>query len=160
MNTKLHAVTDVDGRPIRFSISAGHVSDDTGAAALLGSLPKAQSLLADRGYNAGWFRDALKDKGIKPCISGRTSRGQAGQIRQAPQEDRDLVRSAEGLAKDCNPIRSKREGLPLGHSTRRDRDVLAMKQDRALTLVDRTLVWLAPDREKPLTGNRSKHGTN
>ena len=72
MNTKLHAVTDAEGRPIRFFMTAGQVSDYTGAAALLGSLPPADWLLADRGYDADWFRDALKDKGIKPCIPGRS----------------------------------------------------------------------------------------
>ncbi len=79
MNTKLHAVTDADGRPIRFFMTAGQVSDYTGAAALLGSLPAADWLLADRGYDADWFREALKDKGIKPCIPGRKSRGKASQ---------------------------------------------------------------------------------
>lgn len=49
MNTKLHAVTDARGRPIQFFMSAGQVSDCNGAAALLGSLPKADWLLADRG---------------------------------------------------------------------------------------------------------------
>lgn len=63
MNTKRHAVTDTKGRPIRFFMSAGQVSDDTGAAALLGSLPAAEWLLADRGYDAGWFLEALKNKG-------------------------------------------------------------------------------------------------
>lgn len=67
MNTKLHAVTDAEGRPIRFFMTTGHISDYTGAAALLDSLPKADWLLADRGYDADWFREALKDKGIKPC---------------------------------------------------------------------------------------------
>ena len=62
MNTKLHAVTDADGRPIRFFMTAGQVSDYTGAAALLGSLPKADWLLADWGYDAD-------------CIPGRKSRG-------------------------------------------------------------------------------------
>ena len=52
MNTKLHAVTDAEGRPIRFFMTAGQVSDYTGAAALLGGLPKAEWLLADRGYDA------------------------------------------------------------------------------------------------------------
>ena len=64
MNSKLHAVTDADGRPIRFIMTAGEVSDYTGAAALLESLPKAEWLLADRGYDADWFRDALKDMAI------------------------------------------------------------------------------------------------
>lgn len=63
MNTKRHAVTDTQGRPIRFFISAGQVSDGTGAAALLGSLPAAEWRLADRGYDAGWFLEALKNKG-------------------------------------------------------------------------------------------------
>jgi transposase len=30
MNTKLHAVTDADGRPIRFFMTAGQVSDFCG----------------------------------------------------------------------------------------------------------------------------------
>ena len=75
MNTKLHAVTDADGRPIRFFMTAGQVSGYTGPAARLGSLPKAECLLADRGHDADWFRDAMKDKGIKPCIPGRKSYG-------------------------------------------------------------------------------------
>lgn len=50
MNTKLHAVTDAKGRPLRFFMTAGQVSDYTGAAALLGSLPAAERLIADRGY--------------------------------------------------------------------------------------------------------------
>ena len=74
MNTKLHAVTDENGRPISFFMSAGETSDFTGAAALLNSLPPAQWLLADRGYDADWFREGLKNKGIKACIPGRKSR--------------------------------------------------------------------------------------
>jgi transposase len=75
MNIKLHAVTDAHGPPIRLFMTAGQVSDYTGTAALLDSLPKAEWLLADRGYDADWFRGALKDNGIRPCISGRKSRG-------------------------------------------------------------------------------------
>ena len=74
MNTKLHAVTDANGRPLSFFMTAGQVSDYTGAAALLDDLPKAQWLLADRGYDADWYRDALQAKGITPCIPGRKSR--------------------------------------------------------------------------------------
>ena len=51
------------------------MSDYTGAAALQGSLLKAEWLLADRGYDADLFREALKDKAIKPCIPGLKSHG-------------------------------------------------------------------------------------
>ena len=74
MNTKLHAVTDTSGRPIRLFITAGQVSDYTGAAVLMNSLPEADWLLADRGYDADWFRETLVDKGITPCIPSRKSR--------------------------------------------------------------------------------------
>lgn len=66
--TKLHAVTDAKSRPIQFFMSAGPVSDCKGAAALLAHLPKADWMLADRGDDADWFREALKGKGIRACI--------------------------------------------------------------------------------------------
>lgn len=31
-------------------------------------------MLADRGYDADWFRAALQRKGIKTCVPGRKSR--------------------------------------------------------------------------------------
>jgi transposase len=46
LNTKLHAVTDAKGRPLKFFMTAGQVSDYTGAAALLGNLPAAEWMLA------------------------------------------------------------------------------------------------------------------
>ncbi len=70
MNTKLHAVADANGRPLSFFLTAGQISDTTGAAALLDDLPKAQCQLGDRGTDAAWFRDAVQAKGIKPCIPG------------------------------------------------------------------------------------------
>ena len=55
-------------------LSAGQTSDHTGAAALVRSLPKAGVLLADRGYDANRFRNALTDMGIQPCIPSRRNR--------------------------------------------------------------------------------------
>lgn len=74
MNTKLHAVTDKNGRPIRFFVTAGQLSDYTGARALVSSLPSADWLLGDQGYDADWFREALVGKRMKPCMPGRKSR--------------------------------------------------------------------------------------
>ncbi len=49
LNTKLHAVTDAKGRPLRFFMTAGQVSELPPAGGLLGSLPAAEWLIADRG---------------------------------------------------------------------------------------------------------------
>ena len=74
MNTKLHAVCDSQGRPISLFVTAGQVSDYIGARALLSSVPNVDWLLGDRGYDADWFREALRDKGIRACIPGRKQR--------------------------------------------------------------------------------------
>ena len=55
-------------------LSQGQMSDYKGAKLLFESLPTAPVLLADRGYDADWFRDALRQKGIKPCIPPRKNR--------------------------------------------------------------------------------------
>jgi transposase len=107
MNTKLHAVTDAEGRPIRFFMTAGQVSDYTGAAALLGSLPKADWLLADRGYDADWFRDALKDKGIKPCIPGRKSRAKPIKHDKRRYKRRSRIEIMFGRLKDWRHVATR-----------------------------------------------------
>ena len=74
MNSKLHTVTDALGRPLRMFLTAGQRSDYVGARALLDALPPAKHMLADRGYDADWYRGALEDKGITPCIPSRKNR--------------------------------------------------------------------------------------
>ncbi len=45
-------------------MSAGQVSEYTGVAASLDDLPRAQGLLGNRGYEAGWFRDASRPESL------------------------------------------------------------------------------------------------
>jgi transposase len=67
-------VCDQDGRPINLHLTEGQVSDYDGARVLVDKLPKAQTLLADRGYDADWFREALIKMGITPCIPPKKNR--------------------------------------------------------------------------------------
>jgi transposase len=55
-------------------LSEGQMSHYKGAALMLDALPSAKALLGDRGYDAGWFRNALAKRGILPCIPSKTSR--------------------------------------------------------------------------------------
>ena len=102
MNTKLHAVTDANGRPISLFMTAGQVSDYIGAAALLDTLPKAQWLLGDRGYDADWFRDALQAKGITPCIPGRKSRTEPIKYDKRRYKRRNRIEPKVGEARSCS----------------------------------------------------------
>lgn len=74
MNSKLHVVCDSRGRPIQMYLSAGETSDYVGAAGLLRFMPRVKCLLADRVYDADWFRNALTDINITPCIPSRKNR--------------------------------------------------------------------------------------
>ncbi len=67
-------MTGSQGRPINVFVTAGQVSDDVGAGGLLSGLPNVKWLPGDRGHDADGFRDALKDKGTRPCVPGRKAR--------------------------------------------------------------------------------------
>jgi len=107
LNTKLHAVTDARGRPLRFFMTAGQVSDCTGAAALLNRLPAAEWLIADRGYDADWLREALKGKGIRPCIPGRKSRGKPVRYDKRRYRRRNRIEIMFGRLKDWRRIATR-----------------------------------------------------
>jgi putative transposase len=74
LNSKLHAVCDGHGRPLILLLSEGQMSDYKGAAKMLAAFPKAKTLLADKGYDADWFRDALAARKITACIPSRVNR--------------------------------------------------------------------------------------
>lgn len=107
LNTKLQAVTDAKGRPLKFFMTAGQVSDYTGAAALLSSLPAAEWMIADRGYDADWFRDAFKDKGIRACIPSRKSRGKAVRYDKWRYRRRNRIEIMFGRLKDWRRVATR-----------------------------------------------------
>lgn len=45
-----------------------------GAALMINVLPNAKALLADRGFDADWFRTALAEHGITACIPSKVNR--------------------------------------------------------------------------------------
>ena len=55
-------------------LSEGQMSDHKGARLVLDALPPAAALIADRGYDSRWFRQALTARGIEPCIPSSKSR--------------------------------------------------------------------------------------
>jgi transposase len=50
------------------------MSDHKGARLVLEALPSGATLIADRGYDSNWFREALADKRITACIPPTRSR--------------------------------------------------------------------------------------
>ena len=93
-------------------MSAGQVSDYKGAAAMLSSLPNADWLLADRGYDADWLREALQDKGIKACIPGRKSRKKAVKYDKRRYKKRNRIEIMFGRLKDWRRVATRYDRCP------------------------------------------------
>lgn len=85
-------------------LSEGQMSDYKGAALLVAVLPKAKELLADRGYDAGWFRAALREKGIVPCIPSKKNRKIQIEYDRQLYKQRHKIENMFGRLKDWRRI--------------------------------------------------------
>ena len=89
--TKIHAVVDALGNPVRLSLTEGQVHDITQAAELHGFVHHA-NVLADKGYDSDALIAVLEARACIPIIAPRDCR--AGRRRRYDQhiyKDRFLV---------------------------------------------------------------------
>ena len=88
-------------------LSAGQTSDYIGARALLDALPPAGVLLADRGYDADWYRNALIEIDIQPCIPARKGRKTAAPHDADLYRKRHKIENMFGRLKDWRRIHTR-----------------------------------------------------
>jgi transposase len=88
-------------------LTAGQVSDFKGAALLVDQFPAANHLLADKGYDADWFRKALLEKGITPCIPSKKNRKQQIPHDKKLYKQRHKVENMFGRIKDWRRISTR-----------------------------------------------------
>ena len=62
LTTKVHAVVDALGLPIKLALSEGQAYDGHQAKGLLGDLPPKAMVLADRAYDADAIRSLIADQ--------------------------------------------------------------------------------------------------
>ena len=102
------------------------MSDYQGAALMLPAMPEAKELLADKGYDADWFRAALakasRPRRLHPLEIQSEGRHPLRRrpLQTAPQ-NRKHVRTAQRLAPHPHPLRPLRPCLLLGNLHRRRR---------------------------------------
>ena len=63
LTSKIPAVVDTNGLPLRIALTAGEARDNRLAGRLLSRLKSGAMLLADRGYDADWIRTLAAEKG-------------------------------------------------------------------------------------------------
>lgn len=74
LTTKIHAVVDAEGRPIRLDLSPGQDHDCTKALPLLDGLAKGSILLADRAYDTDTIRSFADERGAWANIPPKSNR--------------------------------------------------------------------------------------
>jgi transposase len=77
-------------------------------------LSSADWLLADRGYDADWLRESLKDNGIMPCIPGRKSLGKPIWHDKHRYRRRKGIEIMFGRLKDLRRVVTRYDRCPKG----------------------------------------------
>ena len=88
-------------------LSEGQMSDYKGAAMMFDALPPAKAILADRGYDADWFRDALTARGIVPCIPSKANRKAPIPHDQTLYRQRHKIENMFGKIKDWRRVHTR-----------------------------------------------------
>ncbi|WP_420587546.1 IS5 family transposase [Marivita sp.] len=74
LGTKIHALTNQDGLPIRYELTPGQAHDAPPCKALLDNLQPGQHVLADKAYDADWIRDMIWEQGAIDVIPPKANR--------------------------------------------------------------------------------------
>lgn len=83
------------------------MSDYKGAALMIDAIPNAKVLLGDKGYDAGWFRKALAERGITPCIPPKLNRKTVIPFDKMLYRCRHKIKNTFGKLKDWRRIHTR-----------------------------------------------------
>ena len=74
LTSKVHAVVDANGLPVRLDLSPGEAHDNRLCRVLLAGLQPKTMVLADRGYDADWIRALVNEQGAWANIPPKCNR--------------------------------------------------------------------------------------
>jgi transposase len=74
LTTKIHALVDAEGRPVRLALTAGQAGDAPAAPELLEVLVPGATLIADRAYDTDAIRRLAAERGAWANIPPRIIR--------------------------------------------------------------------------------------
>ena len=74
LTTKIHALVDAEGRPVRLLLTAGQANDAPACEQLLPLVAKGAILIADRAYDTNAIRATMAERGAWANIPPRVNR--------------------------------------------------------------------------------------
>jgi transposase len=91
LSTKIHAVVDELGLPVKLMLTPGQASDKATAPALVTALPAASAFVGDRGYDARDLVDLVNARGGCAHIPTQRDRKIQRSVDPALYRKRNLV---------------------------------------------------------------------
>jgi transposase len=74
LTTKIHALVDAEGRPVRLELTAGQTHDSQPALAMLEAMREGTILLADKAYDSDAIRQLAENKKAWANIPPKSNR--------------------------------------------------------------------------------------
>jgi transposase len=111
LTSKIHAVVDTKGLPVRLALTAGEAHDNRLVLTLLSSLKSGAMLLADRGYDANWIRTLANQKGAWANIPPKKNRKESLCFSPHLYRARNLVERFFNKIKQCRRIATRYDKL-------------------------------------------------
>ena len=109
LTSKIHAVVDANGLPVRVALTAGEAHDNRLAGRLLSRLKSGAMLLADRGYDADWIRALAAERGAWANIPPRRNRNDPICFSPHLYRARNLVERFFNKIKQCRRVATSYE---------------------------------------------------
>ena len=91
LTTKIHALTEARGLPIKVLLSPGQVHDLLGAGSLLTGLGEGDILLGDKAYDADWLRRQIEAQGAAPNVPDKSNRKEKHWFSKTLYKEHNLV---------------------------------------------------------------------
>ena len=102
LTTKINAVVDARGRPIRFALTPGQTHDSQAASELLARLPEGCVVLGDKAYDSDDLRAQIEEAGAIANIPPKANR------RAPPPFDAELYKQRNLIERFFNKIKQFR----------------------------------------------------
>src|SRR5579871_934482 len=109
--TKIHALTDDDGRPRVLLLSPGNINDIAIAPALLAAAGPIKGLIADKAYDANSLRQLLAEQRATVVIPSTTSRSQPIPYSKRLYRQRNLIERMFASLKDFRRVATRYDKL-------------------------------------------------
>ena len=137
LTSKIHALVDSNGLPVRLALSPGEAHDNRLAGKLLSRLKSGSMLLADRGYDADWIRELALKKGAWANIPPKSNRSDPICFSPYLYRARNRVERFFNWIKQCRRVATRYDKLAVNY--------LAFVQLASIRLWLRELICPAAD---------------